>query len=801
MSESRDINAARRPAILGVVARLAAWAAAWGAMAATTAVADELPAKVTYQEHIRPIFQEHCFACHSQDERKSDLALDNYANALKGGAGGEVLFAADLDNSRLWHLVNHEDSPEMPPGQDKLAQPKLDLIKAWIEGGLLENAGSKAKPAAASPLGKVATTADNRPVGEPAMPVGVFREPLVTPPQPGATAAIATSPWAPLAAVAAPRQASLYDTNSGELLGVLPYPEGSPQALRFSRDGSLVVVAGGHSAASGNAAVFDVKSGARVATIGEEVDAVLAADISPDHSLVAIGGPKKVVRVYRVADGTLAYEIRKHTDWVTAIEFSPDGKLLATGDRSGGLFLWDGPAGHERGDLRGHQEQVTSLSWRADSQVIASSSEDDTVRLWQTNGNQLKSIGAHSGGALSVHFSRDGNLTSAGRDAMVKTWSADGNPVKDVAKLDDVALAARFTHDGAHVLASDWRGRVQLFDANTAAAGHVLPPNPPSLATRIELAAAKVEPTKAAVEAAAAEASTAASQLAAATEAHAAFDKELSDAQAAVDALNSQRAATAAAQTEAATAWQRAADAATGAATAWTNAEKAAAAGGEQAAEAERLRVEWQAAEAALTAAKQRNAEATLASDKAAADFAAAADKLAQIAARRATLADLGPLKASADEKSAQAAAAKAAAEDAQAAHAKAVAELAAFHGASERFVAQAAEREQALAAINGEIAAAAAARDQVAAKMTEHEAAAAELAAQVAALEAKQAELKKAQDQTAQEVAAAAEQLAAREAAAAEVRRAATLDEAIKAQLEAAAAVRAKYQTAAGAK
>ena len=93
--------------------------------------------------------------------------------------------------------------------------------------------------------------------------------------------------------------------------------------------------------------VYDVTTGKRVTEIGDEVDIVLAADISPDHKLVALGGPSKLVRVYATADGSVVREIKKHTDWVTAVEFSPDGVLLATGDRNGGLFAWEAGTGRE----------------------------------------------------------------------------------------------------------------------------------------------------------------------------------------------------------------------------------------------------------------------------------------------------------------------------------------------------------------------------------------------------------------------------------------------------------------------
>ena len=82
--------------------------------------------KVTYDDHARPVFREHCFSCHNQDKKKGGLVLESYAAVMEGGSSGEVVYAADATNSRLWQLVNHEDTPHMPPEQDKLATDKLN---------------------------------------------------------------------------------------------------------------------------------------------------------------------------------------------------------------------------------------------------------------------------------------------------------------------------------------------------------------------------------------------------------------------------------------------------------------------------------------------------------------------------------------------------------------------------------------------------------------------------------------------------------------------------------------------------
>src|SRR3954468_658912 len=175
--------------------------------------------RVTYDEHVRPILREHCFSCHSADKQESGLQLDSYQKAMAGGSSGEVVLPGDLASSRLWALGSHAEEPKMPPKQDKLAAAKLDILSKWIEQGAPETAGSKVV-LKKSPLAAIAAAAIGKPEGPAAMPVGLLKQPVVYTKRPGQTTAIATSPWAPLAAVAGQKQVALYNTESGELLGI-----------------------------------------------------------------------------------------------------------------------------------------------------------------------------------------------------------------------------------------------------------------------------------------------------------------------------------------------------------------------------------------------------------------------------------------------------------------------------------------------------------------------------------------------------------------------------------------------------
>ncbi len=440
-----------------------------------------------FTEHVQPIFRAKCAACHNPDKKSGGLDLSNFTSLMQGGSSGESIEPGDSSSSYLYMLVTHESEPAMPLESPRLPDEELETIAAWIDGGVLESSGSKAIVKKQSAGVAMAGPSLERPES-PAMPPRLSLEPIVRTTHSTAVTAIATSPWSPLAAVAAPKQVLLYDTGTLALVGTLPFPEGMPQVLRFSRNGDLLLAGGGKHAAAGKAIVWNVRTGERVFEIGDELDTVLAADISSDHMLVALAGPQRVVRVYSTETGMLKYECRKHTDWIYALAFSPDAVLLATGDRSGGLLVWEAWTGREYLTLKGHTAGVTDVTWRSDSNVLATGSEDGTIRLWEMeNGGQIKQWSSH-GGVASVEFSRDARLLSCGRDRVTRLWDQNGSQLREFEAFGDLALQVAFCNETARVLAGDWTGEIRVFNAADGARLGGISANPPTLAERLAAA-------------------------------------------------------------------------------------------------------------------------------------------------------------------------------------------------------------------------------------------------------------------------------------------------------------------------
>ena len=453
------------------------------------------PDKPNFQDDILPILEQSCNSCHNPDKTQGGLDLTNMNGIMVGGSSGETVIPEDSANSLLYLLSARMEEPHMPPRGDKIEKSQLAAIKLWIDQGLLPTASGKpTKKKQSSANLSLNLASIGRPETPPPLPHHLRLEPYLRTDRAFAPSALASAPWSPLFAIASPKQVLLYHADSLDLLGILPYPEGFIESLSFSRNGKLILASGGKGGKSGIVAAWQVETGERVLTLGNEQDSILTASISPDQSMVAIGGTSKLVKVFDLASGEVLYQIKKHSEWVTQVSFSPDGILLATADRNGGLHVWEAGTGNPFYTLLGHKAEITDLSWRTDGNVLLSSSEDGGIRTWEMiNGKSVKTWTAHSEGTLSAHFDEKGKIVSSGRDKTVKLWDENGKGIRTISGFKDIVMETRLSHDGTKVISGDWNGEIKVWNASDGELIGSLSGNPQTIQARILQAQASLE--------------------------------------------------------------------------------------------------------------------------------------------------------------------------------------------------------------------------------------------------------------------------------------------------------------------
>lgn len=443
----------------------AAMAEGGGEMKTAAAPAETKEEPMTnFADHVKPIFEARCLRCHNADKAKSGLNLALHATTMEGGSSGKVIVPGNPDGSRLLALIMQTEEPVMPPSGDPLKPEEIETIRRWIADGA--PADSKAKrmakkeaPEADAPV-FVAASFD----GPPPMPEVALAAPHTLPGRGVVARAVDTNPRSPLMAVGADRQVLIYQTDTNELLGALPFPEGDIYTLTFSVNGDLLLAGGGQEGDTGISVLWNIRTTERMGTFGEYYDTVLAADISPDHRMIALGGPNKKVRVYSTETGEEIYSLDKHNDWIQAVKFTPDGEVLTTADRAGGMYLWQAANGREVEQLRGHDGGINALAYTADSTVLASVGDDGTVQLWDTwKYNRIRSFKAHNQAALYVDINADGLIITAGADRQTKVWAQDGKEQKAFQGSGDWVYAACFGQNN-RVIGGTWAGNIILWD-------------------------------------------------------------------------------------------------------------------------------------------------------------------------------------------------------------------------------------------------------------------------------------------------------------------------------------------------
>ena len=89
--------------------------------------------KLSFEQHIRPIFRAHCFDCHGATEKfKGDLDLRLVRFIKKGGKNGPAIVPGNPQGS---YLLERIQNGEMPPGENSVPQEEIEIIKRWIAAG------------------------------------------------------------------------------------------------------------------------------------------------------------------------------------------------------------------------------------------------------------------------------------------------------------------------------------------------------------------------------------------------------------------------------------------------------------------------------------------------------------------------------------------------------------------------------------------------------------------------------------------------------------------------------------------
>ncbi len=115
--------------------------------------------------------------------------------------------------------------------------------------------------------------------------------------------------------------------------------------------------------------------------------------------------------------------------------------------------------------LEGHQGSVDSVSFSPDGQTIISGGTDNTVKLWNIDGQLLKTFKGHQDEITSVDFSPilPTPDPSASKDKTAKLWNFQGQQLATLNGHKDRVWSINFSPDGSKIATASWDGTIELW--------------------------------------------------------------------------------------------------------------------------------------------------------------------------------------------------------------------------------------------------------------------------------------------------------------------------------------------------
>ena len=410
-------------------------------------------AEVSYFREIRPIMQRTCQGCHQPAMKDGGLDVTRYEGFAAGGNKGPAFKSGVPQESVVLAYLKGERQPRMPFGSPPLPDDQIELFRRWIAGGAKDDTPPEARETAAL---------DKPPV--------YHLPPVIT--------ALAYSPDGSLVAISGYREVLLHKTDGSGLAARLLGLSDRIQSLQFSRDGKLLVAAGGTPALFGEVELWDIPSRKLLHSVTLTSDTVFGAALSPDSSRVAVGCADNTVRVVDTAAGKELLKITNHENWVLGTIFGVDGKRLVSVSRDQAAKLTDASSGQFIENINALRGELAAIARHPTRDLILIGGTERVPYLYTMDRSASMKIADDStlirkfemqdGAIFALAFSPDGSrIAVAGAADDVAVYQTETGDRAATCKGHKGTYAVAFSPDGEQLATGGFDGKVRICEVKS----------------------------------------------------------------------------------------------------------------------------------------------------------------------------------------------------------------------------------------------------------------------------------------------------------------------------------------------
>lgn len=236
--------------------------------------------------------------------------------------------------------------------------------------------------------------------------------------------------------VEAGRQAA-YRTFDFKALHVVEGHKDDVVRTAFSPDGQYLVSA----SLDGSVRIWRVADGtlARVIDVGAPVRGL---SVSEDGQYIVTGSVDRLVEVWRLDDGTLVRRAAGHRSTVTCVLFADGDRSLVSGSRDSTVRVWDPGSGTELRRLSGAPGEIWHMAISPNARYVAGVGRENVGVIWDLEKGTVQCrLTGHRGGIGGVSFTPDGNrvVTCGDADSTIRIWNLSDGRCERAIRLDSLA--------------------------------------------------------------------------------------------------------------------------------------------------------------------------------------------------------------------------------------------------------------------------------------------------------------------------------------------------------------------------
>ena len=270
----------------------------------------------------------------------------------------------------------------------------------------------------------------------------------------------------------------IWNLRTGGQLFSIPAHEQTTAAVAFHPKSQHVATAG----ADGTVKLWNVATGKLVTGIRAYEGAVTDLAFSPDGRQIVSGGLDGRWAAWEYERGAAGFKANSHIEiekgqglvafemvhpGVATVDVSPDGTLLAIGGTTGRVTLHSYPADHLVGQLLGHTQGLNRAAFSADGKRFITASLDNSARVWDVQSQrELHRLGGYMREVLCATFSPDGKWVAvASRDHHVDVWDAEtGVKLMSLPENRAGVFAVTFSPIDRWMVTGGWDDAIQIWD-------------------------------------------------------------------------------------------------------------------------------------------------------------------------------------------------------------------------------------------------------------------------------------------------------------------------------------------------